>query len=389
LSTLLFDVIMRVAHTVSSIEAEASGPSYSVPRLCQALAALGNAVDLCTLGEPRPAKDGGYQDIRCKRDFAQFEPLRRLGVSAAMRRTLATSRAEVFHTHGLWMMPNVYPAMAARKHRRPLVLSPRGMLGKDALRFSRLKKRVFWTLAQGAAVRGVRCFHATSDQEYEDIRAFGLAQPVAVIPNGIDLPVARHRLASAETPFVLSLGRLHPKKALDRLIRAWALVAPDFPQWRLKIAGPSEVGYADQLKRLTQQLRLDSADISGPVFGEEKMALLAGAELFALSTLHENFGMTVAESLAVSTPVISTKGAPWSGLETHACGWWVDHGVEPLADALRQAMSIPPQERHAMGERGRAWMERDFAWTGIARQMDEVYRWLVGAHEKPACVRLG
>ena len=379
---------MRVAHTLSSIEAEASGPSYSVPRLCQALAALGNAVDLCTLGEPRPAKDSDYQDIRYKRDFARLGPLQRLGVSASMRRALAASRAEIFHTHGLWMMPNVYPAMAARKHRRPLVLSPRGMLGKDALRFSRLKKRMFWTLAQGTAVRGVSCFHATSDQEYEDIRAFGLTQPVAVIPNGIDLPAASYRLTDAETPFVLSLGRLHPKKALDRLIRAWALVAPDFPQWRLKIVGPSEIGYADQLKKLAQQLKLDSADISGPVFGDEKMAMLAGAELFALSTLHENFGMTVAESLAVSTPVISSKGAPWSGLETHACGWWVDHGVEPLAQALRRAMSISAGERRAMGERGRAWMQHDFAWAGIARQMDEVYRWLVEAREKPACVRV-
>ncbi|MER8963410.1 glycosyltransferase [Mesorhizobium sp. M0701] len=380
---------MRISHTVSSIEAQASGPSYSVPRLCQALAELGHAVDLSSLGEPRPLNVGSYRDIRSKRDLTQLETLRRLGVSAGMRRTLAASGAEIFHTHGLWMMPNVYPAMVAREHQRPLVLSPRGMLGKDALRFSKLKKRVFWALAQSTAVRYVNCFHATSDHEYEDIRAFGLRQPVAVIPNGIDLPVAQHRLTSVEAPFVLSLGRIHPKKALDSLVRAWALVAPDFPQWRLKIVGPSEVGYADQLKRLAQQLKVDSAEISGPVFGDEKIALLAEAELFALSTLHENFGMAVAESLAVCTPVISTKGAPWSGLESHGCGWWVDHGVEPFAVALRQAMSISPEQRHAMGERGRAWMERDFAWATIAPQMAEVYHWLVEGSDIPPCVRVG
>jgi glycosyltransferase involved in cell wall biosynthesis len=379
---------MHIAHVASSIEAEASGPSYSVPRLCQSLAVLGHSVDLWTLGEPRLADDESYRDIRCERDFARVALLRRLGVSAGMRRGLASSEAQIFHTHGLWMMPNVYPATVARIHQRPLVLSPRGMLGKDALRFSSLKKQAFWALVQGAAVRSVSCFHATSYHEYEDIREFGLTQPVAMIPNGIDLPVEQHRVTGVEAPFVLSLGRIHPKKALDRLVRAWALVAHNFPHWRLKIVGPSEIGYADQLRRLARQLMLDSVDISGPVYGENKTALLATAELFALSTLHENFGMTVAESLAVGTPVISTKGAPWSGLETHGCGWWVGPGIEPFAEALYQAMSIAPEQRREMGRRGRTWMARDFAWSGIAGQMDEVYEWLVQGHEKPACVQL-
>jgi len=383
---------MRVVHTVSSIESEAAGTTYAVTRLTRSIASLGHDVDLFSLGEPSCATDSTYRDTyrdrRFKRDLTEFGPLRRLGASGAMRHALLTSEAEIFHTHGLWMMPNVYPAQAARAYSRPFILSPHGMLGKAALQFSDLKKRVFWALLQAKAARQLACLHATAKQEYEDIRAFGLKQPVAIIPNGIDIQPVRIPSGNfgKSSPFVLSLGRIHPIKALDRLIQAWALVDADFPQWRLKIVGPSEIGHGDQLRQLARELNLASVDISGPVFGEEKTALLAGAELFALSTLHENFGMTVAESLAVGTPAISTKGAPWAGLQTHECGWWVDHGVEPLAAALRTAMSMSPEKRRAMGARGRAWMEREFGWESSARDMLEVYHWLVEGGERPGCV---
>ncbi len=138
------------------------------------------------------------------------------------------------------------------------------------------------------------------------------------------------------------------------------------------MVGPGEANHARELKRLAKDHDLDTVDIRGPVFGSEKTALLASAELFALPTLHENFALTVAESLAASTPVISTKGAPWGGLESNGCGWWIDHGVEAMAATLRSAMSLSPQERRAMGDLGRAWMARDFGWDRIAAEMIDI-----------------
>jgi glycosyltransferase involved in cell wall biosynthesis len=104
--------------------------------------------------------------------------------------------------------------------------------------------------------------------------------------------------------------------------------------------------------------------------------------------LNENFAITVAEALAVGTPVIATKGSPWSGLETEGCGWWVDHGIEPLRAALRKSMSMSRAALKAIGARGQAWMMRDFSWTRVAKDMLDVYRWLIGrSHEPPAIVR--
>jgi glycosyltransferase involved in cell wall biosynthesis len=104
--------------------------------------------------------------------------------------------------------------------------------------------------------------------------------------------------------------------------------------------------------------------------------------------LNENFGLTVAEALAAGTPAISTRGAPWSGLEREGCGWWINHGVEPLTAALAHAMALPREVLEAMGDKGREWMARDFSWDRVAEDMLDVYRWLVNSAETPPTVRL-
>jgi glycosyltransferase involved in cell wall biosynthesis len=104
--------------------------------------------------------------------------------------------------------------------------------------------------------------------------------------------------------------------------------------------------------------------------------------------LSENFAITVAEALAAGTPVIVTKGAPWHGLAREGCGWWIDHGVEPLAVTLAKAMAMGRIALKAMGSKGRAWMQRDFSWDHVAHDMLDVYRWLSSGGEVPSTVRV-
>src|SRR5262245_56612071 len=124
------------------------------------------------------------------------------------------------------------------------------MLAPAALEISKWKKRPVWYLWQKAALRSADCIHATAASEYEEIRALGLINPVAVIPNGIDLQILPER-PKRERGFghrtILSLGRIHPKKALDMLVRAWATLEMDFPDWRVRIIGPAEGGYREEL----------------------------------------------------------------------------------------------------------------------------------------------
>ena len=347
---------------------------------------LSVASDACGKGD---TYDKGYRDCRFGWDYARIPVLRGLrssrGLSSALRE--AALNADVIHNHGLWLMPNVRAGSAAAGERKPFVISPRGMLAPAALAFSPLKKRAFWALLQGPATRGADCIHATSDQEYQEIRGFGLANPVAVIPNGIDLPEMPGRRMPPVQRVALSLGRVHPKKGLVRLVRAWAKVEASCPDWRLRIAGPPEAGHDDELRALAMTLGLTRVSVEGPIYGEPKTTAYQDADIFVLPTLNENFGLTVAEALAAGTPAIATKGAPWSGFLREGCGWWIDHGVEPLAAALAHAMALPREALTAMGDKGRQWMKLRFSWDRVADDMLDLYRWLARGAEPPRAVR--
>lgn len=370
-----------IRQIVASVDDAAAGPSYSVTALSAALRRAGHNSAVMAVG--RRAPEPGLQVFA--QDMARVPVANRLMASRALMRAVdaAAARGAVLHGHGLWLLPNILPARAARRHGVPLVVSPRGMLGAEALAFSRQRKRVVWNLGQRRALEGAACFHATADSEAEDIRRAGLAAPVAVIPNGIDIPEGD---PSPGARTILHLGRLHPKKGIDRLIAAWAQVAGRHPDWRLRIVGPSEIGCRAALERQVQELGAPRVDFDGPLYGADKLAAYRQAGLFVLPTLNENFGMVVAEALAAGVPTISTRGAPWKGLETERCGWWVEHGPDAMAAALDAALALPDAERAAMGARGRAWMARDFGWDGIAARMANVYAWSLGQGDRPDCV---
>jgi glycosyltransferase involved in cell wall biosynthesis len=223
--------------------------------------------------------------------------------------------------------------------------------------------------------------------ELAHVRAYGLRNPVAVVPNGVDVPTGPTRQpCPSGRRRVLFLSRLHPKKGLAFLLRAWGELAPRHPAWELVVAGPDEVGHRAEMQELAAELALPRVTWHEPVAGAAKDALYRSADLFVLPTHAENFGLVVAEALAQGVPVVTTRHAPWAGLETHACGWWIDLAHSPLVEAMGQGMRLDDATRAAMGARGRAWMQRDFGWDAVARQMVEVYRWVVGGGAPPACV---
>ena len=317
--------------------------------------------------------------------------LRQLKLSLALQAALRKGAlsADVVHSHGLWVAPNIYAGQAAAAARISLVVSPRGMLSPGALRFSTIKKQLMWKTWQGPAYRNAAAWHATSASEADEIRAFGITGPIAIIPNGIDLPeqVVAHSPGKVQRTVVF-LSRLHPKKGIPSLVEAWARLAPRRPDWRLVIAGPDEGGHRSELEGMVRSKNVPRVVFPGPLYGPAKDALLDEADLFVLPTQSENFGIAVAEALAAGIPAIVTTGAPWQGLATQRCGWWIEQGVEPLQAALQEATALSASERRMMGLRGREWMRRDFAWNAIGRDMRDLYLWLAGEGRCPSTVEL-
>ncbi len=373
----------------------AGGPTFSVAALCEATAIAGAAQSLFTV--QAPAGQAEYfpnpdlvETIRV-RGF-HFQRLRLLwspSFKAALRRFCLEHGVQVIQSHEIWTQPNHVAAVVARELGLPLIVSTHGMLEPWAWRYHAWKKRPAWWLWEHRNLSSAAVLRATAYQEVEALRALGLRNPIALIPNGVALPPASDRSEirgqKARVRSALFLSRIHPKKGLLNLVAAWSQVRP--AGWRMVVCGPDECGHAGQVKQAVAEAGLaDKFDFKSPVYGLEKEALFASADVFVLPTFSENFGIAVAEALAACLPVITTMGTPWEELRTRRCGWWTDLGVEPLAAALREATSLSDQERGQMGRRGRRLVGEKYSWPQIGRDMLAVYQWVLGQGLQPPCV---
>lgn len=382
---------VEVLHVVAGLALSSGGPSRSVVGLVDHLAEKeGLKVGLITQSQPNESIMVPTNPLVGLEACETISPVDgKLGWSARTRikEKLRSESIDVVHVHGIWNAVSYWGCALAKQSGRKLVLHPRGMLEPWCLAHKAWKKRIALALYQRRALNSVDLFFATAEQELESIRRLGLRQPVAVVPNGINvMPMQDERPGSHEsaTRQALFLSRIHPVKGLLNLVQAWAAVEPK--GWQLVIAGPNEGNHWEEVAREVARLRLDDRiTYVGPVEGEAKADLYRQSDLFVLPTFSENFGIVVAEALAHGLPVITTQGTPWKDLEDFRCGWWIETGVDPLVVALRCAMKLSDEERRAMGVRGRAYVER-YDWNRVAEQTAAVYRWMIGVEPKPVCV---
>src|SRR5439155_17134960 len=164
---------------------------------------------------------------------------------------------DILSTHGLWKYCSVASRRWHRQTARPHIVHPHGMLEPWALRNAKVKKRIAALLYENQHLREAACVRALSQAEARSIRSYGLRNPICVIPNGVDLPdviESNPKIQSANRKTLLYLGRLHPKKNISNLIRAWSKSLNSqrgsVEDWVLAIAGWDQGGYESELKRV-------------------------------------------------------------------------------------------------------------------------------------------
>ena len=345
---------MRVLHVVSGIDPKSGGPTRSVKGLCRALSLSGIDVTLLVL------HGNDEFDNPC-------------GVDVLYREIQDVGCFDLVHLHGLWDPALHKVAKACRNAGVEYLISPRGMLDPWALSVKRWKKRVALALYQRGDLKSASAFHVTAALEKESVRKQGLKQKVIVAPNGVDIPASmppRRVLDSTKT--ALFLSRLHPGKGLLTLAEAWSRVRPK--GWRMKVVGPDSYGHKKDVFEALLRLGIgDEWEFVDTLDDVKKWEAYRSADLLVHPSVSENFGITIAEGLAAELPVICTKGTPWSVVEERKCGWWIDVGVEPLANALHEAMTLSDADRQAMGSRGCKLVEEKYTWDAVGKTMVKGY----------------
>ena len=375
-----------VLHVIAGLDASLGGPSSSVPNQCIFTSQNGFRVSIAFVDR------GGRLSV-------EAQDLRRHGVATipldpwrswpGLWRAIADH--DIIHINGLWAPLCHWGAYFARLQRKPFVVTPHGMLEPWSLGQKPLKKALGLWLYQRRDLQCATLLQATAAAEAAHFRSLGLMGPIAVIPNGVEIPPAPRKTAPrpGKRRHLLFLSRIHPKKGVLELVRALAACKEALARgsWDVSIAGPDEKGHLKRVKEEAARLGLqDLIEFLGPIDGAAKWVLYRRSDLFVLPTHSENFGLVVAEAVGCGVPVISTQAAPWRELQTKRCGWWHPVGQRDLESALWMALLTPPRALAQMGARGRRLVLRDYAWEARGRELKGIYQWILGRAPMPTFV---
>lgn len=374
-----------ILQTIASLDSRSGGTSTCTYDLVKALNASGMPTDILTLqpGSPEERMVGEDSFIHA----CPFDARTPLAVSRNIRRFLAGSRYSLYHTNGLWLDVNHATCAHARKTDTPCIVSLHGMLYPQALERGGRKKKLM--LALGHRKTSPEPPASTSPATGNGIlQGHGLFNPVAVIPNPVRIPeyLADIRRPGHDGFRAGFLGRLHPIKNLEALITVWGQLR--LPNAELLLIGDGDPEYKARLEEQVRAENISNISFTGFVSGRRKYEMLASLDVLCAPSHQENFGMSIAEALLARTPVIASRGTPWEALNTRRCGWWCGNDSSSLAAALENAFSLSPQERLAMGERGRALVMETCAAPHAADCMKRLYRYLLGQEAKPEFVYL-
>jgi glycosyltransferase involved in cell wall biosynthesis len=381
---------LRLLHIIPSYwpALRYGGPIRSVHGLAKALVAQGHRVRVLTTDIDGSGRLDVPTDRWVELDGVEVRycPVgvpRRITRAPAMAVVLSECLDEVdlVHLHGGYQWSTWLGSRACRNVARPYILSPRGLFVRELIRQkSALAKRLWLALVDRRVLGGAGAIHLTSEVEAAELRALGLdLAPLAIVPNGLDVPESLADPTEVEAAWagiprgrrLLHLGRINWKKGLDRLLHAMPLL----PQAVLVAAGNDEEGLRPRLEALARELGLaDRVRFPGPVEGAGKWALLAGADLFVVPSLNENWGIAATEALAAGTPVVTTEGVGAAAfVREHGLGTVTDGTPEALARAIAAWLARPPEERAAVGDRARRTVAEELSWRTVVQRMHGVY----------------
>lgn len=360
---------MRIVHYINSIDRSWGGTAAYLSLLATE---LGRRCELHIIthrsDNPLPIMnaqvhwlDCGFLGLGMKRQYMQY---------------LEEIQPDLVHVNGCWLPCIALAQKWAQDRGYRVVYSPHGMLEPWIM------ARHYWTrkwpaiqLFQRRAIRNADMIHATAGSERDNLLKLGWNDRVTVIANGVDVEAIEMKKSWKRKNTILFLSRVHPKKGINFLIEAAAMMKDELAGYTINIAGESFGNYMQELKALAKEKGVEETFFFfGGVYGNEKWRLYREADLFVLPTHSENFGIVVAEALASGTPVITTKGTPWSDIEDYSCGWWTEIGVQPTVDALRQFIALTETELEAMGRKGRKLVEDKYSAKAVAGQMVDMYK---------------
>jgi len=290
----------------------------------------------------------------------------RLSATQVLKAMEAAADVDIVHIHAMWMPSNVQMATACKRAGTPWVLSSHGMLDDWCMEQRGLKKRIYLATYGRKLVHGAATILTTAEEEKRQASRWLPRDNAVAIPLIVDLEpyaevpspeLAEEAFGSFPNKSVLFLSRVHPKKSIETLIATASILKERGETPSFLIAGTGEQQYIDTLLKQIDQAGLsEQFKFLGMVVGDTKLSLFAHADVFALPTQQENFGLVYPEAMLCETPVITTKGTDiWRELESGGGAIIINRNATDFADAISSLLADDGR-RYEMGKAARIHM---------------------------------
>lgn len=373
---------MKIAEITQSLGTEGGGVASSVLDMSRHTRLAGLDVHLFSA-----ATDSARENTA---NFAgkihlnnSFGPIS-FGFQPALRRDLAGLDPEVVHLHGLWGYPSF--VLAGGRGHAAKIISPHGMLDGWARNNGRWKKDIVSALFEKRNIASAICIRALCDAERLAIKANFPRAPIAVIPNGVDLPgpeplgeIAGWRSTlPTDAKVILFLGRIHPKKGLAPLLAALNILRQHnaIGKWHLAIAGWNDGEESIALKKTVASTGLsDVVHFVGPQFGMDRELSYRAADLFILPSFSEGLPMAILEAWSFALPVVMTAECNIPEGFTRGAAIQIQTEPEALAKTMRDVLLMDMDALRDIGQRGRTLVEERFSWARVAADIQRLYGW--------------
>jgi glycosyltransferase involved in cell wall biosynthesis len=375
---------MRLLHVIPSIRAAGGGPVEAVRNLSAVHLRGGHSVEIASLDDPADHEVRSFplpvHALGPARNTYSFAP----AFVPWLRQN--RTRFDAVIINGLWQYHSVGVWRALRGSTTPYYVFPHGMLDpwfKRTFPLKHLKKMFYWPLADYRVLRDARAVLFTCEKEkLLAPKSFALYRANAIVtglgttppPPGVDATAFIERYPDLRTKrTLLFMGRLHPKKGCDLLVEAFAATMAKDPAWRLVFAGPDDSGWQQSLEARARALHIaDRIVWTGMLRDTLKWSALTAAEVFALPSHQENFGIAVAESLACGVPVlISREVNIWREIESANAGLVAPDTLAGTIELLERWQQLSEIERSAMQQNARQCFQQHFNIEHTAKRLLE------------------
>lgn len=389
---------MKILHVIPSVAPVRGGPSQAVIEMVKAIRDKSIEAEIVTTNDNGNelldvplGKCVNYREVPIY-FFSRFSPnchpIREFAFSRQLTSWLWKNirNYDLLHVHAIFSYPSTVAMAIARIKKVPYIVRPLGQLCEWSLQQSARKKQIYLQLIEKANLSRAQAFHFTSKQEQQEASKLNLNTPHFILPHGLFIPPiipdARQRLRQrlnlpGDEPIILFLSRLHPKKGLDYLIPALGKLS-DTRRFTFVIAGNGAPDYEQTVKSLIDSSGIKNRTLLvGFVKGEFKDLLIQGADIFALTSYSENFGIAVLEALAAGLPVLTTPGVALADVVLEKdIGYITSLDTEAISSIV-QGILEHPEEVKSMSKRARKIISENYTWNYIANNISETYSQII------------